>query len=144
MVAPGGPAQPAGDAVYFAEGGNVRGVIAHKPSCKTDCALSGDSTAMLSDVTWTTWTGAKAVGHGTEKLDDCLPNCAGGKVYPLKVTVTFSQPVHVCADGASHWYWTRIAFAWPDGLPSVFSGADAPANPLVYSGLASQSNSCAD
>jgi hypothetical protein len=143
VINPGGPMRPAGDVVYFAEGGDVRGTTAHEPSCAAGCPLSGDGTALLSKMTWSAWTGTKAVGTGTEKIDDCSPNCATGKLYPVKVTVTLTKPVHVCVDGTTRWYWSRLAFAWPDGLPAAFKGANAPTNPLVYSDIASQSKSCA-
>ena len=61
------------------------------------CALSGDSTAILSGMTWTSWSGAEAVGTGTYKLDDCTPNCAAATVYPVAAVVTLSQPVKVCS-----------------------------------------------
>jgi hypothetical protein len=143
VVNPGGPMKPAGAAVYFAEGGDVRGTALHEPSCATICSLSGDSTTLLSNMTWPTWTGAEAVGTGTEKIDGCTPNCAAGKLYAVKVTVTFTKPVHVCASGVSHWYWTQAAFVWPDGLPAALKGAGAPTNPFTYSDIASQSKSCA-
>jgi hypothetical protein len=142
VVNPGGPMKPAGSAVYLAEGGDVGGTPLHEPSCATICSLSGDSTTLLSNMTWPTWTGAEAVGTGTEKIDGCTPNCAAGKLYAVKVTVTFTKPVHVCASGVSHWYWTRAAFVWPDGLPAALKGAGAPTNPYTYSDITSQSTSC--
>lgn len=143
VINPGGPMRPeGGTVVYFAEGGDVRATAAHEPSCAAGCALSGDGTAELSKMTWSSWTATKAVGSGTEKLASCTPNCAAGKQYTVKVTVTFSKPVHVCADGTLRWYWTQTAFTWPDGLPAALHGANAPVNPLVYSGLASEPKTC--
>lgn len=142
VVNPGGPMQPAGSAVYLSEGGDVRGAAVHEPGCAAGCPLSGDGTAELSAMTWSTWTGTEAVGSGTEKLDGCTPDCASGKLYAVKVTVTFTKPVHVCAAGVSHWYWTQASFAWPDGLPAALKGANAPANPFIFSDIASQSTSC--
>jgi len=142
VVNPGGPMKPAGSAVYLAEGGDVRGTAVHEPSCAAGCPLSGDGTTQLSAMTWSTWTGIEAVGSGTEKIDGCAPNCATGKLYAVKVTVTFTKPVHVCAAGVSHWYWTQASFTWPDGLPAALRGANAPTNPFTYSEIASQSTSC--
>jgi hypothetical protein len=142
VVNPGGPMKPAGSAVYLAEGGDVRGTAVHEPSCAAGCPLSGDGTIQLTSMTWSTWTGTEAVGRGTEKIDDCTPDCATGKLYAVKVTVTFTKPVHVCSAGASRWYWTQASFTWPNGLPAVFKGANAPMNPFTYSGIASQSTSC--
>jgi hypothetical protein len=142
VVNPGGPMKPAGSAVYLAEGGDVRGAAVHEPSCAAGCPLSGDSTTELSAMTWSAWTGTEAVGSGTEQLDGCTPNCATGKLYAVKVTVTFTKPVHVCAAGVSRWYWTQASFTWPNGLPAALKGENAPANPFTYSGIASQSTSC--
>ena len=142
VVNPGGPMKPAGSAVYLAEGGDVGGTAVHEPSCAAGCPLSGDGTAQLSAMTWSTWTGTEAVGSGTEKIDGCTPNCATGKLYAVKVTVTFTKPVHVCAAGVSRWYWTQASFTWPNSLPAALKGASAPTNPFTYSEIASQSTSC--
>jgi hypothetical protein len=143
VVNPGGPMKPAGPAVYLAEGGDVRGTAVHEPSCAAaGCPLSGDGTTQLSAMTWSTWTGTEAVGSGTEEIDGCTPNCATGKLYAVKVTVTFTKPVHVCAAGVSHWYWSQASFTWPNGLPAALKGANAPTNPFTYSEIASQSTSC--
>jgi hypothetical protein len=124
--------------VYLAEGGSVTGTIEHAPACRADCAISGDSSVFLSDMTWSTWTSAEAVGAGTEKLDDCNPNCAAGTIHSVAVDVTLSKPVLVCLSGQGTWFWTRLTFRWPNGLPAVFSGDDAPANPFIYDGIAAQ------
>jgi hypothetical protein len=124
--------------VYLAEGGSVTGTAEHTPACRADCALSGDSTAFLSDMTWPTWNSAEAAGTGTEKLDDCNPNCAAGTVHSVAVDVTLSKPVLVCLSGQGTWFWTRLTFRWPNGLPAAFSGDNAPANPFTYAGIAAE------
>jgi hypothetical protein len=124
--------------VYLAEGGSVTGTFVHAPSCRPDCALSGDSTASLSDMTWSTWDATEAVGTGTEQLDDCDPNCAAGTLRAIPVRVTLSKPVTVCVAGKGKLLWTQVTFRWPDGLPAVFAGDNAPANPLDYAGLTSE------
>jgi hypothetical protein len=128
---------PAG-VVYLAEGGSVGGTVVHAPACATGCPLSGDGTTSLWHMTWATWDSAVAVGKGTEELDDCTPNCAAGTLVPVPVTVTLSKPVMVCVAGAGKWFWTRVSFTWPNGLPSAFSGAGAPLNPFDYPGITSQ------
>jgi hypothetical protein len=125
--------------VYLAEGGTVTGTALHAPACRSGCALSGDSTAFLWDMTWTSWTATGAAGTGTEKLDDCTPNCAAGTQHSVAVRVELSAPVMVCLSGTGKWFWTRVSFDWPHGLPAALSGANAPANPLGYPGIASRS-----
>jgi hypothetical protein len=124
--------------VYLAEGGSAPGTYVHAPSCRPDCALSGDSTASLTDMAWSAWSSTQAVGTGTEQLDDCSPNCAAGALHAIPVRVTLTKPVMVCVAGTRRWFWTRVTFRWPGGLPAALSGDNAPVNPLEYTGLASQ------
>jgi hypothetical protein len=134
----------AGPAVYLAEGGSVTGTWLHAPACASGCVLSGDSTVSLYRMTWSTWNSATAVGTGTEKLDDCTPNCAEGTLHPVPVTVTLSKPVLVCVAGKGAWFWTRTSFTWLAPLPKAFAGGNAPLNPFDYDGIASQAaKSCA-
>ena len=124
--------------VYLAEGGSVTGTALRAPACPAGCMLSGDSTTSLWDMTWTTWNAATAAGTGTEKLDDCTPNCAAGTLHAVPVNVTLSRPVLVCTGGPGRWFWTRVSFTWPRGLPPAFAGDGAPLNPFDYDGLASR------
>ena len=124
--------------VYLAEGGSVNGTVVHAPACAAGCQLSGDSTTSLWDMTWVTWNSTVAVGAGTEKLDDCTPDCAAGTLHPVPVKVTMSKPVMVCVAGTGKWFWTRVSFTWPAGLPAAFSGSNAPLNPFDYPGITSQ------
>lgn len=134
------PSTAPGPVVYLAEGGSVTGTWLHAPACGSGCVLSGDSTVSLWHMTWSTWSSTTAVGTGTEKLDDCTPNCAQGTLHPVPVTVTLSKPVLVCVAGKGHgtWFWTRTSFAWLALLPKAFAGANAPLNPFDYVGLAGQ------
>jgi len=125
--------------VYLAEGGSVGGTAVHAPACAAGCPLSGDGTTSLWDMTWPTWNSAVASGTGTEKLDDCTPNCAAGTLHAVRVAVTLSRPVMVCVAGTGKWFWSRVSFTWPDGLPAAFSGVNAPLNPFDYQDIASQS-----
>jgi hypothetical protein len=129
----GGPPQ-----VYIAEGGTVTGTTVVMPGCAAGCPLSGDGTTSLWNMTWPTWSTVQAVGNGTEKIDDCGSDCATGELYAVKVIVTFSKPVLVCVSGAGKLFWTQAAFTWPDGLPSVFAGDNAPTNPFSYPDITSQ------
>ena len=125
--------------VYLAEGGSVGGTTLHDPACMAGCVLSGDGTIALWDMTWSTWGSAVADGTGTEKLDDCNPNCAAGTLHAVRVAVTLSRPVKVCVAGTGKWFWSRVSFTWPDGLPAAFSGNNAPLNPFDYPGITAQS-----
>lgn len=126
--------------VYFAEGGDPNGTVVHASACSSGCPLSGDGTTSLWDMSWPTWNPTEAVGTGTEKLDDCNPSCATGKLYPVRVIVTFHDPVPVCTGKhPPRFYWTRASFSWPEGLPATFSGDNAPVNPVSYANITAES-----
>jgi hypothetical protein len=126
--------------VYFAESGDTNGTSMHASGCSAGCPLSGDGTTSLWNMTWPTWNPTEAVGIGTEKIDDCNPSCATGKLYPVHVTVTFRDPVQVCtSQHVARYYWTRASFSWPDGLPAALSGDSAPVNPVTYANITAES-----
>ncbi len=121
---------------FLAPGQDIDAVPLHEPGCAAGCPLSADGTAVLSAMTWTTWSAAHAVGSGTYKLDDCDPSCAQGTVYPVAAVVTLSEPVRACSPGGTRWYWSRASFRFPRGLPKALQGPDAPENPWTFSSLA--------
>jgi hypothetical protein len=127
---------PTGADTFLAASQDINGTLLHEPACGGfGCALSGDSTAFLAAMKWTTWSGTEAVGRGTYKLNDCNPNCAGGHVYPVPTVVTFSQPVKVCSAAETRWVWSHASFTFPHGLPKALQGQNAPQNPWTFSGL---------
>ena len=134
---PGLAVSPTGASTFLAPAQSLNGTLLHEPACGgSGCALSGDSTAFLSQMKWTTWSGSEAVGTGTYKLDDCNPNCAAGQVYSLATVVTLSQPVKVCSSSGSRWVWTHAFFIFPQGLPQPLTGSNPPQNPWTFSALA--------
>ena len=115
----------------------MNGTALYRPSCHTDCVLSGDSTVSLSGMTWSSWTAEAAVGTGTEILNGCLPNCAEGTLYQVPVVATFSHPVKACSSSGARWFFSRASFAYTKGLPTALRGANAPQNPWIFSPLIS-------
>ena len=133
---PSTPASQAGTSTFLAPGQDTNGTPLHEPACGGyGCALSGDSTAFLYKMNWTTWSATEAVGTGTYEIDDCNPNCAAGAVYPVATTVTLSQPVKVCSAAGTRWYWSHASFQFPDGLPKALQGQNAPQNPWTFSSV---------
>jgi hypothetical protein len=130
---------PSARVVYLAESGSVGGTVVHAPACEAGCPLSGDGTTSLWDMTWRTWNSAVAAGSGTEKLDDCTPDCATGTLHAVPVSVVLSRPAMRCVSGTGRWFWTRVSFTWPAGLPAAFSGGNAPVNPFDYPDITAQS-----
>ena len=129
---------------FLAPGQDINTTPLHAPACTGyGCPLSGDGTAILYQITWTTWSATKAVGTGTYKLDACNPSCAAGPVDPVPTVVTFSQPVKVCSSSGIHWVWSRASFTFPHGLPPAFQGQNAPTNPWTFTPLiAAAQQSC--
>ena len=138
-------AAPTGAGTFLATGQDINGTLLHEPACGGfGCALSGDSTTFLANMTWTTWSGTEAVGTGTYKINDCSPNCAAGHVYPVATVVTLSQPVKVCSSSGTRWVWSHASFSFPDGLPTALQGQNAPQNPWTFSALVTAAQqSCA-
>jgi hypothetical protein len=133
---PGLAGAPTGASTFLAPAQSLNGTLLHEPACGgSGCALSGDSTAFLSQMKWTTWSGSEAVGTGTYKLDDCNPNCAAGQVYSLATVVTLSQPAKVCSASGTRWVWTHAFFIFLQGLPQPLTGQNAPQNPWTFSAL---------
>ena len=137
--ASGSPPAAQGGSVYLAEGQDVRGTLVRAPACASGCPLSGDGTIVLYGMTWHEWTGTQAVGTGTEEIQGCVPNCAGGRQYKVAVTVTLAAPRKDCATpGRTQYVWTRASFRWPNGLPAGLKGSNAPYNPWTFTALESQ------
>jgi hypothetical protein len=133
------PTAAQGQDVYLAEGQDVHGTIVRAPACASGCPLSGDGTIVLYGMTWHEWTGAQAVGTGSEDIQGCVPNCASGRQYKVAVTVTLAAPKKDCATpGSTQYVWTRASFRWPGGLPSGLRGSSAPYNPWTFTALESQ------
>ena len=133
---PSTAATQTGTSTFLAPGQDTNGTPLYEPACGGyGCALSGDSTAFLYKMSWTTWSATEAVGTGTYKIDGCNPNCAAGPVYPVATTVTLSQPVKVCSSAGTRWYWSHASFQFPDGLPKALQGQNAPQNPWTFSSV---------
>ena len=61
----------------------------------TEIAYSGDSTNVVTGITWASWTATGATGTGTSDIDSCVPSCAAASPNPVTTTITLSGP----ADG---------------------------------------------
>ena len=131
--------------IFLAQGQDINGKLLFMPACGgSGCPLSGDSTAVLSTMTWSSWSATGAVGTGTYKIDGCNPDCAAGPVYPVATVVTLSNPVQVCSSSGTRRVWSKASFTFPDGLPKALRGGNGPANPWVFSSVISAARqSCA-
>jgi hypothetical protein len=80
----------------------------------------GDGNDALVRMTWTNWTPRLANGHGTETLNDCIPNCAEGKFRNYPVDVVFGGSAAVKGHPAEHRY-TYYTLIYPGPRPPHYS-----------------------
>jgi hypothetical protein len=87
------------------------------------CADAGD---VLTGMRWVNWA-SEAFATGTEKINNCTPNCAEGKFisYPVLVTLWRPEPL------PSHpgvLYFSRITRIYTGKRPPLYGchGVDAP------------------
>jgi hypothetical protein len=122
---------------FLAAGQEINGTALYKPACVASygCPLSGDSTAFLDKMTWTTWSATEAVGIGTYKIDDCNPNCAAGAIHPVATVITLTDPVKACSASGPRWFWSHASFRFPIGLPQALQGSNGPQNPWTFSSV---------
>jgi hypothetical protein len=127
-------ASPSATRVFLAPSQDTSLTPLYEPACTSNygCPLSGDSTAFLDKMKWSSWSATQAVGTGTYKLNDCNPSCAGGQVFDVATVVTFSQPVKVCSAAGTRWFWSRASFRFPNGLPTPLQSDGGPQNPWTF------------
>ncbi|HUB76434.1 MAG TPA: hypothetical protein VL977_05220 [Solirubrobacteraceae bacterium] len=75
-----------------------------------------DGNAYVNHIAWTSFGGATGAGSGSYVLNDCTPNCAGGKFhsYPVKFTLSNAKR---CPDG--HDDYRRMAITFTGARPST-------------------------
>ncbi len=122
---------------FLAAGQDINGTAFYKPACVTGfgCVLSGDSTAILYKMTWSTWSASEAAGTGVYKIDACNPNCAAGTVYAVTTVITLTDPVKACFASGPRWFWSHASFSFPAGLPKALQGSNGPQNPWTFSSV---------
>jgi len=59
-------------------------------------AIACDGADQLANMKWSLWNGTQAVGSGVDYVNNCTPNCVGGKFSKVNVVVVLwrPQPVH--------------------------------------------------
>ena len=67
-----------------------------------------DGSAVLTHLTWGSWTGSKASGRGILELNDCTPTCAGGTFSPYAASVTLSDPMASRTQGQVFALWRSV------------------------------------
>jgi eukaryotic-like serine/threonine-protein kinase len=55
--------------------------------------FSADAGNIVTGITWSSWTAAKAIGSGTSDIDTCIPSCAAAPTDLVTTMLVLSQPV---------------------------------------------------
>ena len=77
-----------------ADGCTVPGASQYMEVKPAQITTSGDGSAYVDKITWSSWGGSEANGTGTLELNNCNPNCAQGTYagYPATVTLDGLKP----------------------------------------------------
>jgi hypothetical protein len=81
----------------------------------------GDGNYRLTRMTWPTWGGATANGHGLASANDCTPDCASGHFHTFPVSAVASK-IAVCASGRKQ--YTRLVLTYGTKRPAGIKTTD--------------------
>jgi hypothetical protein len=91
--------------VYF------QGVAGGRTQRPTRLELTGDGTLYVSDVQWSAWGGATAIGSGNAQYHGCTPNCAQAPPHTALVAIRLAR-IRTCA-GQS--YYSSVTLTMNSG-----------------------------
>jgi hypothetical protein len=86
----------------------------YKPS--TVIVTCADANVRVRAIQWSSWTAREARGRGTALVNDCQPNCAGGRFrrYPIRLRAFRPRQTGGCVPGS---LFTRLAWRFPQSKP---------------------------
>ncbi|HEY6296964.1 MAG TPA: serine/threonine-protein kinase [Streptosporangiaceae bacterium] len=84
---PGSPAASTPATLPVLVAGNYHGI---KPK---EIDFSADAGNVVTGITWSSWSGTKAIGSGTSDIDTCIPSCAAAPTDLVTTQLVLSQPV---------------------------------------------------
>lgn len=66
---------------------------------------------------WNRWTGLRADGTGTARMNTCEPSCANGRIVRrARARISVSQPRRGFCFGRPAFFYTKASVLWPQGL----------------------------
>jgi hypothetical protein len=80
-----------------------------------------DGNDYLYGLSWTSWTPQLASGYGSEKQNDCQPNCAAGHFHTYSVLVVFWGHAALRGHPGTQRY-TNVTLLYPATRPQVYNG----------------------
>jgi hypothetical protein len=86
---------------------------------KTIVVTCADQNFTIRSIRWSSWTASSATGSGTARINDCQPNCAGGRFHSYRgVTVHLSRPVVCTGDGLKE--FSELSYRFGASRPEGF------------------------
>jgi hypothetical protein len=55
--------------------------------------FSGDAGNVVTGLSWVNWTPTGATGDGESYIDNCIPDCAGGKMTKVLTEIVLTNPI---------------------------------------------------
>ena len=80
------------------------------------CADANDA---LSGLHWVNWAASQAFGTGTEVVNSCTPDCAGGKLVSYPALIALWRPEPLPGHSGVR-YFTRITRIYPASRPPLY------------------------
>jgi hypothetical protein len=81
------------------------------------CADDNDA---LTHLHWTSWTPQLASGYGTERANDCKPDCAQGHIHDYPVLAMLWGSATVTGHPGEQRY-TKATLSYPKGRPAIYA-----------------------
>ncbi|WP_424215975.1 hypothetical protein ACN20G_27910 (plasmid) [Streptomyces sp. BI20] len=78
----------------------------------------GDGNSALADLRWSSWGPDRAEATGTNRANDCVPDCAAGRFRSHRVHVTLGDPEPRPGHPGQR-AWTTIRLVYPDTAPGT-------------------------
>ena len=79
-----------------------------------------DDNDVLTDLHWTSWTPQLASGYGTERANDCKPDCAQGHIHNYPVLAMLWGSAAVTGHPGELRY-TKATLSYPKGRPAIYA-----------------------
>jgi hypothetical protein len=93
-----------------------------KPQVKpgTISLACADDNDVLTQLHWTSWTPQLASGYGTERANDCKPDCAQGDIHNYPVLAMLWGSAAVTGHSGELRY-TKVTLSYPKGRPAIYA-----------------------
>jgi hypothetical protein len=95
----------------------------YRPTAFVGGSGVGGGVLVFSNMHWSSWGSARAIGQGTLTYNTCEPFCASGNMSSVRATVRLSAPRDRCRVPNSSGGFTRFSVAVFTKLTVTYAGA---------------------